>query len=229
MTDFRTFVLKLVAAFGAPWLLLIVWPSISYQSLAPIAYNKDKGDELDGAYMFPMSSVNHSGATIYAQEGCAQCHSQMIRPPQMGLDAWRKGWGQDQSDRPAEPTRATVLRDYVGEKYAYLGVSRIGPDLANAGYRFENATQVHLHLYEPKAVNPWSTMPSYKHLYIVRKQQGPDSTKALPLVGTAYAPRDGFEVVPTPEAEQLAAYILSLKRDYPIPGSKALAAAPAKK
>jgi cytochrome c oxidase cbb3-type subunit 2 len=229
MTDFRTFVLKLIAAFGLPWLLLIVWPAISYQSIGPIAYDKEKGDELDGAYLFPMSSVNHTGGAIYAKEGCVQCHTQMIRPPQMALDGWRKGWGQDQSSRAAEPVRATVLRDYIGEKQAFLGIARVGPDLTNAGYRFENSTQVHMHLYAPQAVNEWSTMPSYRHLYIVRKQQGPDSPKALPLAGTKYAPKEGYEVVPTPEAEQLAAYVLSLKRDYPIPGSKALAAAPAKK
>lgn len=229
MTNFRSFVFKLIAAFGAPWLLLIVLPALNYQSIAPVAYNKDKGDELDSAYYFPLSSVNHSGATIYAQEGCVQCHSQMIRPAQVALDAWRKGWGQDQAARPAEPVRASVLGDYIGEKNAPLGIARIGPDLTNAGYRFENTTQVHLHLYQPKAVNAWSTMPSYRHLYEVRKIQGVPSAKALPLEGTAYAPKEGYEVIPTPDAEQLATYILSLKRDYPTPGSKALAAAPAKK
>lgn len=229
MTDFRPFVLKLIAAFGAPWLLLIVWPAISYQSLGPVAYNKDKGDELDGNYLFPMSSVNHTGAAIYAKEGCAQCHTQMIRQPQLALDAWRKGWGQDQSARAAEPVRPTELRDYFGEKIASLGVTRIGPDLTNAGYRFENENQIHLHLYAPQAANPWSTMPSYRHLYEVRKMQGPPSAKAVPLAGTPLAPAEGYEVVPTPEAEQLAAYIISLKRDYPAPGSKAVAAASQKK
>lgn len=229
MTNFRPFVLKLIAAFGVPWLLLIVLPAVNYQSVSPVAYNKDKGDELDSNYYFPLSSVNHTGAAIYAKEGCVHCHSQMIRPAQVALDAWRKGWGQDQSDRAPEPVRSSVLADYFGEKQAFLGLARVGPDLTNAGYRFENTTQVHMHLYQPKAVNAWSTMPSYRHLYEVRKMQGPASAKALPLAGTAYAPAEGYEVVPTPDAELLATYILSLKRDYPTPGSKALAAAPAKK
>jgi cytochrome c oxidase cbb3-type subunit 2 len=36
--------------------------------------------------------------------------------------------------------------------------------------------------------------------------------------------------VPTPEAERLVEYLLSLKKDYPVPGqSAAVAASPAKK
>ncbi len=125
--------------------------------------------------------------------------------------------------------RASELRDYFGETYAFLGNTRVGPDLTNAGYRFTSRTQVHMHLYQPRAVNVWSTMPSYRHLYDLRKIQGPGSNNALPLAGTAYAPAEGYEVVPTQTAEQLVDYVLSLKRDYPTPGSKALAAAPAKK
>lgn len=230
MTDFRTFVYKIIAAFGLPWLLLIVQPVMQYQAVEPVSYDKDKGDELDSTYTFPLTApVNHQGERIYAMEGCSQCHTQMIRPASMALDAWRKGWGQDQSPSPAAPARATELRDYIGEKHSFLGIQRNGPDLANVGYRFENRTDLHLHLYEPRAVNSWSTMPSYRHLYQVRPIQGQGSAAALPLAGTKYAPPAGHEVVPTPEAEQLVNYLLSLKRDYPTPGSNKAAAGAAKK
>lgn len=230
MTDFRTFVLKLAVAFGLPWLFLIVWPAISYQSLAPVAYDKEKGDELDNAYWYPLAApVNAQGARLYAAEGCVQCHSQMIRPPQVALDGWRKGWGQSQEGRPAEPARGTTLRDYFGEPHAYLGITRSGPDLTNAGYRFTNRTDVHMHLYAPKARNPWSNAPAYKHLYTTRKIQGPGSNAALPLKGSKYEPKRGFEVVPTAEAEVLVDYLMSLKRDYAKPLTQAVATAPAKK
>jgi len=233
MTDFRTFVLKLIAAFALPWLMLVIVPSISYQGVQPLKYDKDKGDELDSAYSFPLVPVtNHQGENIYAAEGCVQCHSQMIRPPSFALDGWRQGWGQDQSVRPAEPARASEMRDYLGEKHSFLGVIRVGPDLANAGYRFETRTQVHMHLYAPRPTveNSWSVMPSYRHLYTVRKIQGQGAATALPLAGTKYEPQEGYEVVPTQEAEQLVSYVLSLKKDYPTPGSiKAVAAAPAAK
>jgi cytochrome c oxidase cbb3-type subunit 2 len=73
-------------------------------------------------------------------------------------------------------------------------------------------------------------MPALKHLYVVRKAQGPDSERALKLTGK-YAPAAGYEVVPTAEAEALVDYLLSLKKDYPIPGTGAAVAtaAPAKK
>lgn len=231
MTDFRTFVFKLAAAFGLPWLFLIVWPAISYQSLGPVPYDKEKGDELDNAYAYPLAApANKQGAKLYAAEGCVQCHSQMIRPPQVALDGWRKGWGQNQEGRPAEPARASTLRDYFGENHAFLGITRSGPDLSNVGYRFDNRTDVHMHLYAPRARNSWSNAPAYQHLYSVRKIQGPGSAAALPLKGTKFEPKRGYEVVPSVEAETLVDYLMSLKRDYPRPLTQAVAAAaPAKK
>jgi cytochrome c oxidase cbb3-type subunit II len=222
MTNFRSFVFKLLLCFAAPWLLLIVWPAIQYSSLKPVGYDKDKGDELDSNYSYPLSAANHQGAGVYASEGCVNCHSQMIRPAQVALDAWRKGWGSDQSDMPAVATRATTIRDYSGEQHAFLGLGRSGPDLANAGYRFPDRNKLHLMLYAPKSINNWSTMPSYAHLYEVRKSIG--SGKALALKPD-FAPGPGLEVVPTPAAEQLVDYILSLKRDYPKPGDLSVAAA----
>ncbi len=222
MSDFRKFTLTLAAAFGLPWLLLIVIPVIKYQHLEPLPYNKDV-DGVEGYY--PPAGIHRQGQIVYAREGCAQCHSQMIRPPQLALDGWRKGWGEDQEPRPADPVRANTLRDYLHEPFAFLGVQRIGPDLANAGWRFADRAALHLQLYAPRATDDWSVMPSYKHLYTVRKQQGQPSANALKLSGR-FAPEKGYEVVPTPEAEALADYLLSLKKAYPIPGvTAALAAA----
>lgn len=218
---FGRFVLKIAALFALPWLLLIVVPVMKYQTLKPLAYDKDK-DGMDGTY--PPSVINRQGQLVYAREGCVQCHSQMIRPAQMGLDAWRKGWGSNQDARPAEPTRSSTLRDYLGEPIAFLGVQRTGPDLANAGWRFSDRNALHQSLYAPKSVHDWSTMPSFRHLYVVQKQEGPASSRALKLTGK-FAPKKGYEVVPTPEAEALVDYILSLKKDYPVPGMSAAVAA----
>ena len=224
MSDFRKFVLGLGVSFGVPWLLLIVIPALKYQHLKPQAYDKD-ADGMDGFY--PPAGINRQGQLVYAREGCAQCHTQMIRPVQMGLDGWRKGWGEDQSGRPAEAVRSNTLRDYLGEPYAFLGVQRNGPDLANAGWRFESRAQVHQMLFAPRSVNSWSNMPSFSHLYIVRKAQGPVSDKAVKLP-KEFAPAVGMEVIPTPQAEALVDYIMSLKKAYPVPGqAKALAAAAA--
>jgi len=104
MTNFRTFILGLAAAFGLPWLCLIVLPVMKYQQLTPVAYDKDK-DGVEG--FFPPAPISAQGQLIYVREGCNQCHTQMIRPSQLGLDGWYKGWGQDQEARPvaARPAR----------------------------------------------------------------------------------------------------------------------------
>jgi hypothetical protein len=86
-----------------------------------------------------------------------------------------------------------------------------------------------LHFYAPKQLNEWSNAPRYKALYQLRPIQGQGSANALALSGE-FAPCHGYEVVPTAEAEQLADYILSLKRDSLIPGtSVAVASDKAKK
>lgn len=69
-------------------------------------------------------------------------------------------------------------------------------------------------------------MPAYTGLYKVQKIQGPASERALKLP-KKFAPRAGYEVVPTPEAERLVEYLQSLKKDHPIPGQSAVAATPA--
>ncbi|WP_395742103.1 cbb3-type cytochrome c oxidase subunit II [Prosthecobacter sp.] len=226
MTNFRTFILGLAAAFGLPWLCLIVLPAMQYEQLTPVAYDKDK-DGLEG--YFPPAPINGQGQLVYISEGCNQCHTQMIRPVQLGLDGWYKGWGQDQEARPAAPARASVLADYLGEKYALLGIQRIGPDLANFGWRAPKVDALYQHLFSPRSVHDWSTMPAYTHLFNVKKIQGPPSENAVKLP-KKFALPEGYEATPTKEAEALVQYLLSLKKDYPVPGQgAAVAASPAKK
>ena len=141
-----------------------------------------------------------------------------------GLRRVQPGAGQDQEGRPAAPVRSNTLRDYLGEKFTPLGVQRIGPDLTNYGWRAPAAAVIHRKLYAPHSLNDWSTMPAYKHLYKLQKIQGPASERALKLTGK-FAPPAGFEVVPTAEADRLVEYLLSLKKDFPVPGQAAVAAA----
>jgi cytochrome c oxidase cbb3-type subunit 2 len=217
MSTFRSFILGLAASFALPWFFLVVLPVIRYQALSPTAYDKDR-DGMEGFY--PPAPINGQGQLVYLREGCAQCHTQMIRPTQLALDGWRKGWGQDQENRPAAPVRSNTLRDYLGEKYAPLGYVRSGPDLTNYGWRAPDRSLIHQKLFAPRSLHDWSNMPAFKHLYIVRKAQGPKAANALSLPKSV-APDDGYEVVPTAEAEALVDYLLSLKKDYPIPGTSA--------
>jgi cbb3-type cytochrome oxidase cytochrome c subunit len=122
----------------------------------------------------------------------------------VGVDIER-GWG----------VRHSVAQDYIYDHPVMLGSQRVGPDLANVGVRWPNASWHLMHLYAPKAVVPDSVMPSYKFLFEQRKISGQPSPDALRLTGD-YAPPAGYEIVPRAEAKALVAYLLSLHAGAPL-------------
>lgn len=116
-----------------------------------------------------------------------------------------RGWGPRQS----------VAADYLYDQPVQLGNLRAGPDLANIGVRAPDANWQLKHLYAPKSVNQDSTMPAFRYLFEVRKIGDAPSPDALDLTGE-FAPPAGYEVVPTADAKNLAAYLLSLKANTPL-------------
>ena len=221
MTQLRTFLYGIGITFGLPWLLLVVVPWFQLRAVEPIPYEVDSGD-LKG--LFPPTVAHENGRIVYAREGCAHCHTQVIRAPYVGMDAWKLGWGKDQSKRPAEPTRQTQVLDYYGEPFAMLGYRRIGPDLANVGWRQNEKTSLkqgdrtwhHRHLYDPRSIHDWSTMPSFRHLYRKIPIEGQILETAV-LTGTD---PDGtaYQIIPKSDAEALVEYLMSLKKAWPLPG-----------
>src|ERR1700690_674844 len=115
-----------------------------------------------------------------------------------------RGWGMRQS----------VAEDYLYDQPVQLGSLRAGPDLANAGARADANWQL-LHLYAPKSEVKGSAMPPFRYLFEVRKigrEPSPDALKLPP----EFAPPAGYEVVPRPEARDLAAYLSSLRANAPL-------------
>lgn len=115
----------------------------------------------------------------------------------------RRGWG----------TRRSVSRDYLRDQPVMLGQVRFGPDLANVGARQTNSTLLLRKLYNARIDLPGSTMPRYPYLFTERKLRagelpGPEALAFPPGVGP-----EGVAVVPTSEARQLVAYLLSLHSD----------------
>jgi cytochrome c oxidase cbb3-type subunit 2 len=100
-----------------------------------------------------------------------------------------------------------------------LGSKRVGPDLMTIGEREDDANWQHLHLYNPKITSEGrSTMPHYGFLYETRAIEGSVSANALQFDAESdYAPAAGYEVVPTPRAQALVEYLLSLKLNYSLP------------
>ncbi len=116
-----------------------------------------------------------------------------------------RGWGMRQS----------VAEDYLYDLPVQLGSLRAGPDLANIGVRDPDANWQLTHLYTPSAVVKGSSMPPFRYLFELRKIGDSPSPDALQFPKNFALPA-GCEVVPKPEAKQLAAYLLSLRANAPL-------------
>ena len=211
--NFWKFLVALGAAFALPWLLLVVLPYVGQAKATPVPYADD--EPFEGAYPDPVlqrHGASDFGRRVYAAEGCAYCHTQVVRPTYAGPDRWRKGWGGRETEEQ-NFARETHPGDWANEDFALLGYQRVGQDLANVGGRmamraaaareageeFDQRAEMHRHLLEPKSFDPDSGMPAYKHLY------RPSPT------GEGY--------VPTTRAIALVDYLLSLKKDQPLPAA----------
>ncbi|HLI95129.1 MAG TPA: cbb3-type cytochrome c oxidase subunit II [Candidatus Baltobacteraceae bacterium] len=149
----------------------------------------------------PLNAQQARGRGIYVSEGCSYCHTQNIRPL-----AQDKVFG-----------RPSVGEDYVYDTPQLLGTERTGPDLTNIGLRQPSDVWQYIHLWDPRAVVHDSIMPRYTWLFEVKKNADPgDITVPVP---PGFAP-SGEVVVPSPQAQELVAYLKSLKQ-VPLPGAGA--------
>ena len=152
---------------------------------------------------------------MYAANGCVYCHSQQVRSRADSSDIDRE-WG----------ARRTVARDYLQDRAAYLGDSRMGPDLSNVGLRRDKADWLYQHMYEPETVSPGTNCPPLRFLFDEHRIAGQPSTEAIKVEGPRMPPI-GAEVTPGHDAKALAAYLLSLKRSsYKLPEAPDEPAAP---
>jgi cytochrome c oxidase cbb3-type subunit 2 len=93
---------------------------------------------------------------------------------------------------------------------------RTGPDLFNIGARQPSADWHLVHLYEPRALVPWSIMPAYPFLFERKVRPSPDDV-LVKLPPGAERPEDLAKgvLVARPEARALVAYLRSLDHTYP--------------
>ena len=116
-----------------------------------------------------------------------------------------RGWGK----------RRTVAGDFLYDNPVLLGSQRVGPDLANVGVRLPDMNWELCHLYWPRTEVKDSPMPACRFLFEKRPIGSAHSPDALVFPpGTDPAP--GCEIVPRPEAQALAAYLVSLRADAPL-------------
>jgi len=147
----------------------------------------------------PYSATEGEGRALYTSLGCYYCHSQQVRTPSFGSDSAR-GWG-----RASEPA------DYVFDRPHLLGTMRTGPDLTNIGVRQPSRDWHYLHLYQPRAVAPYSVMPSFPFLFALKDQaeMGDEIVNTPP----GLVPQ-GKVLIARPLAAALVDYLLAMKRDY---------------
>ncbi|MEM0967881.1 MAG: cbb3-type cytochrome c oxidase subunit II [Verrucomicrobiota bacterium] len=209
MKSLNSFLIPLSMVFALPWAAFVVIPWLYHaKDFGQITF-EEEGKEL----VYPPTRTGVAmGAQVYARNGCAYCHTQMVRPTYAGADLWRSGWGGDEEEGT---TRSTRPRDYLGERFAYLGYSRNGPDLSNVGIRIQDVQWHHDHLFDPRSVVPGSIMPSFRNLYRKRRVLGLPSDDAVKVIeeedGTQY------EFVPSTEAQALVSYLLSMRKDSALP------------
>lgn len=194
MKPLTLFFSALFACIAFSFMGLILTPLLQLGSLETILID-------DNRYPPLPSGLAQQGKQTYRQLGCAYCHTQLA----------------DQG------RRQVVARDYIRQERVLTGTLRVGPDLMNFADRVlntENRTmeQVKQHLYQllydPQRVSLHTNMPPYPFLYQKRKIENTPSLKALQ---TSDPLPQNYEVIPTPEAEALAAYLLSLTLDYELP------------
>lgn len=205
MKNAPVFILGLLVALTLSWAGIVLASHAQLGSLAPY-FDADEQQ----SYPQRSSGIAARGQLVYAELGCAACHTQQVRRPGFGADKER-GWGERQS----------VARDYIFQLRPQLGTSRLGPDLANLAGRkpAPDAEGLMKLLYAGSA-----THPAYPFLFEEREITGQRSPHAL-RVGGRNMPANR-EIVPTERATSLVAYLLSLNNAYTYPEARP-AAAPA--
>ncbi len=150
----------------------------------------------------PYTEQELRGREQYVAQGCVYCHSQQPRAQDQAPDADR-GWG-----------RAAVASDYVYDTPHLLGTMRTGPDLLNVGARLPSQAWHLAHLYQPRAIFPWSIMPAYPYMFEHKAAAAAgDVVVELP---PGQGPADGV-IVARPEALDLVRYLQAMDRTFPAP------------
>jgi len=219
----RNFIATLSACFGLAWLLVVVVPYFTMQNL-PLLPAGEPGEEEVFFHPKRTGRLEH-GARVYAENGCYLCHTQLVRPTYAGNDMFRPDWGGLAADEERGDTRReTNAFDFLGERFAQLGMTRTGPDLSNVGRRVEAfhadnfgpEMWLYIHLYDSRLFpeRRRSNCPSMRFLFTERELQGNRSAEALPVGDIEHT-----EIVPTSDARALVSYLLSLRKDHEVPAA----------
>jgi cytochrome c oxidase cbb3-type subunit II len=186
-----------LAVFGALTAIIAVAPAMDADRRWPAG--SDPGSRSD---------LVAEGAAVYRAEGCHYCHTMQVRRDTRVPEA--PGGVPYPLAQDARYGPATRAEEYAADSPPFLGTSRIGPDLMYAGERIPDEAWHLLHLYDPRGMVPESVMPAFPWLF-----RGKDDHRAgidKPLTLPARMRQAGVsDIWATPEAQRLAAFLLSLR------------------
>jgi cytochrome c oxidase cbb3-type subunit 2 len=132
---------------GFMMVLIIVVISIGgLVQIVPLFFMHSTTEPVAG--LEPYSALRLQGRDIYMREGCAVCHSQMIRP----FRAETERYGH-----------YSLAGEFVYDRPFLWGSKRTGPDLHRVGGRYSDEWH-RVHLLNPRDVVPESIMPAYPWL-----------------------------------------------------------------
>lgn len=222
----KKFLIGTIASFGLAWLLLVIVPFVLMRNPKPAEF-QEAVDEKSGVFVPKTNGRVADGLAVYQANGCALCHTQVIRPTYAGNELWREDWAGNAKDEELGDTRReSTPYDYNGLNYAPIGQTRIGQDLSNLGVRMkvrfpkspaDAEAWLYKHLYDARQFPElgWSVCPPLPFLFEERPilGQGPDP-QAIRLDHQAKR-----QIVPGDDARALVSYLLSLRHDQKVPAS----------
>jgi cytochrome c oxidase cbb3-type subunit I/II len=141
----------------------------------------------------PYSPLELEGRDVYIQEGCNNCHSQMVRP------------FRSETERYGEYSKAG---EYVYDHPFLWGSKRTGPDLHRIGGKYPDAWHYN-HMMDPVSMSPGSIMPPYPWLAdaSVDTSVTPTKIRAMQSLGVPYP--DGYDQIAVADYEKQASAIMA--------------------
>ncbi len=202
MNHFPTIIAVALATVTASLFGLVLIPDWQMDDIVAVEATASDGSSV--VYPRPLDVWREQpGRELYVGNGCIYCHSQQVRPEGFGADIER-GWGM----------RRSVPRDYILQTPPLTGSMRTGPDLANISARQASIQWHLLHLYDPTITSPGSIMPPFKFLFTTQVGETTPALDAVRLPGTEGSQTQWL--IPSEEALQLVAYLLSLNQELPL-------------
>jgi cbb3-type cytochrome oxidase cytochrome c subunit len=185
-------------------------------SAAPGAVTANQAPKPQGTPTAAPSTATASLAAAASPPASPSGKTQVAASPSTAIAAGSPANANVANAAPAGPSPPAPATPDAGTTLASLPTD--SPQAYSAAWH-------HQHLYSPRSINVDSNMPAYKFLYVKRPVSGQVSARALKLRGEE-APREGWEIVPSYDAECLVAYLMSLDQSHPLKEVKSAAPAP---